>query len=160
MQTIWKISPCYYEGKSKKNQANFTILQTILQIESFFHLIIRFKTRKYYMKSTICQLNFWRMHFYHFKIWWNLWRKYMQFCITYLIFDQKNPLKYNYNIHLHVSVSHSDSSFWSTKEYLLPLRNVKKSLKFVDFSCTTPFTKCQKSLKIADFSCTTPFAKC
>ena len=50
--------PFCHEEKSRKKAFEITIIQNNLEIESFCHLIIRFKSHNYFIKNTICQLNF------------------------------------------------------------------------------------------------------
>ena len=53
--------PFCHKGKSRKKAFEITIVQNNLETESFCHLIIRFKSHKYFIKNTICQLNFGRI---------------------------------------------------------------------------------------------------
>ena len=54
--------------KITKKTFEITIVHNNLEIESFCHLIMRFKSYKYFIKNTICQLNFRRILI-------NIWKK-------------------------------------------------------------------------------------
>ena len=72
MQNIF-FCPFCHEGKSRKKTYEITIVQDNLETESFCHLIMRFKSYKYFIKNTICQLNFRRILM---KIWKKIiWKK-------------------------------------------------------------------------------------
>ena len=63
-----KITPCCHKRKNTKKAIKITIVHHCLQNDWFRHLIMWIKRKKYCVKNTICELNFWSVLI-------NIWEK-------------------------------------------------------------------------------------
>ena len=120
------LCPFCHKGKSTKKAFEITIVQNNLENGFFCHLIIRFKSDKYFIKNIICQLNFGR---FLINIWKNYLKKEGSGKATVVI-KSKNRTKSPY-IHVVCKLQYAPVVMYRKNYTKIPYKNIISKIPYI-----------------------------